>query len=528
MNGSTVYVVSNTTHVWINASVNLASTQGLSDGDSFTIGGREWKILDVGKYEDGDPYDYIFRVMLADRIKICLGEECSPFLELNVSDKYDNNRGMRFCVESEKEWKDYWGGESCDEGQTVYVVSNSTHVWINASTDLTESSALTTDDEFELNGTNWKVVSVDEQQFRVKRANGICGEFCTHEGEELIEIIPPQLDGNFYFGKRYFREICDDEGCTQDRPVYFYNNGTTVWITNETNMTNAPHNTTGGVIMDTYGALWNITLIKKNEVTLSGINVSAGSYIFVNTSLSKSGIFMKGEVETKEDMVYLLVADTNLQGVYDTLIISNDSENFLNGNIISVHSNQSEREIFEGMYLLSIDPRGTEIMFYRNNTGDWPELGDYRYGDNITIPVIVKRPGGGSGEINLTIDKARNDETGQIILINSNVTTCNSDLCEIKINLQDYNISSGRYAFGIIAESSEGMEKMKDWKWPRATTRKYLVTTYSGYAHMISGFEPVKLERFGWENYGDIHELRNETRCGGSVAVLGVMRGAHP
>ena len=124
----------------------------------------------------------------------------------------------------------------------------------------------------------------------------------------------------------------------------------------------------------------------------------------------------------------------------------------------------------------------------------------------------------------MSIFVVRDDETGARYPISMQPVECNGT-CEIPINIEKYNLTTGRYAFGIKAERNGKEIYMEDWKWPRATVRLFLIDTRSGYAAKISGFKPIKFERYSWENYGELPELKEDKRC--NLNLSGVLVQAH-
>ncbi|MGC9310168.1 MAG: hypothetical protein ACP5E4_00420, partial [Candidatus Aenigmatarchaeota archaeon] len=288
--GTTVYVASNTTSIWVNESLEgFNQSTALFEESTFEINGRLWSVSRIGKTEgDADSLKH-FAVALSDRIKLNLGGE---EVYLSVSNKYAENYAMRFCIREGQEWNEDWD-DNC-EGQTVYVVSNATHLWVDTSIDLTGASPLAEDDEFEAGNVTWRVVSVDGQEFRVNNAAGICGEMQVCDGEgcerQAYNIVPPNnsesfttfyygyipnIIGNLEYGDRWFSEMFP--AFNYSRPVYVFHNTTHVWISDEANFSSVAGVAVGSVLTDPYGGIWNVSSINRNKAVLRGINILAST-----------------------------------------------------------------------------------------------------------------------------------------------------------------------------------------------------------------------------------------------------------
>jgi hypothetical protein len=321
----------------------------------------------------------------------------------------------------------------------------------------------------------------------------------------------------------------------ENRSLYFYHNTTYVWISNDSsNMTllGGPK-TVGETFNDSYGGTWKVNSISKSKVTIVGQNVLAQTGAYINMSLSKSGVVKIGRIEEHwlggwdkntgqnrgldldgdgclNSTCYIAISDSQTAGIYDTFFFFNQSGNddFLSS--ISVDETNVSKKVFglnDTVTLLSIDPRASMVRFYSSKAGDWAELGDFRMDGNISIPVIVKDPNGSAVSANISIPNIRVKGTGvnRILSLGSSVPNATiTGAGEVRINnISQYNLGSGEYVFEIMAEQDGSQEMLEEWKWPRANPRTFLVDGYTGQAGYVSGFVPLQIIRYDWENYGE-------------------------
>jgi len=95
---------------------------------------------------------------------------------------------------------------------------------------------------------------------------------------------------------------------------------------------------------------------------------------------------------------------------YNTLAFSNYEQkwNFTDADmVVSVNSaDRAQRQvgISDKLTLLSIDPRAKSVKFYDPQVmGEWPELGDTKIGDNVTIPLLIRTPAGNPVTANVSV-----------------------------------------------------------------------------------------------------------------------------
>jgi hypothetical protein len=454
-------------------------------------------------------------------------------INITVNGSYNENFGNVFCLGSNGWWDDRGpGGCGGDSGITIYVVSNTTHIWLNTTTNLRFTASKTVGDTFNLGGKTWNITSISDNSFRVKHANNlICGEAwtCSNNGctQSTYTLLPPSNYSEFYHG--YVNLVGDNNvgnnlgpGFDSSRYVYMYHNKTHLWVSSGTNMSSVTPIAVNSI--GSFNGTWKVTLLNKQQVELEGQDVLAntGAYI-INTSLSRSGVFKIGKLEeyqfgswNKESgqrngmdlngdgqtngSAYFIITDNATSGIYDTFIFSTNN-NFTN--IIPISANRTTRTFGLGdkLTLLNIDPRASNIRFYSNQTGDWSDLGEYRIGTNITIPIVVSAPSGSGVTRNVSVEWIKRRYGGMELF--TNITPIIREinyLGELSINVSSYG--QGEFVFQISAGDT-----LEEWKWPRATTRTFLVDSETGYGGYINNFKSLPLTRYDWENYGDVKEI---------------------
>ena len=549
--GNTVFVYSNSTHVWINESANLIQTPPLINGSLFTIDGREWKVSSIGRTQQGGTQLNMINIIVNDLVRICQGPGCEQYFDLIVPEKYQDNFGGRFCVRQNGEWSDMFG--ECD-GNISYVYSNTTHVWINVSSDLTNTPAKAENETFDFANRTWKIANLEENKFRVKLAgNKICGEM---DNPGIYEMeLPEEYSDNYH---DHINNLIADwmsqdpnfgSSFKQPRPIYIYHNTTHVWVSNKTNMSDVNPAGINEILTDPYGGQWKVKMINKRSLKLEGQNVLADTGAFINTSYSRSGIIRIEPVREEwlggwdqmtgksrgldldgdgftNGTVYIAVADNAVKGIYDTFFFSK-TNNF--STPISVNANPEQRKFGYGkLTLLSISSvSGVQVKAYSNQPSDWAELGEFKVGSVVRVPVIVKKPSGDDGVANVSVYLIKREISGQpsqFISLPSPPNSIINGVGEIAVNLTALGLNqSGQYAFGIRAVNESAEEKLEEWKWPRATMRSFLVDSVVGDGGYIGPFMQLPLYRYDWETYGNwIPEIRTETITGINKTFEGV------
>jgi len=221
------------------------------------------------------------------------------------------------------------------------------------------------------------------------------------------------------------------------------NTGTPALYVNTTgnNFTNAPKYYEGDVFTDAYGFRWNITKLdatnsEEGKVTLKSIDGVVATrdewsqekfLIQINLSLSKSGIFLRGEnlwddewrnIDLNGDGDYdyndqylVILADTQEAGKYDRVYISNttnftrDGIDASSGSPITFGSNMPIYLVNLRYYAsLSGATNYYEVSFTSNTPSWWGvDLGTFRPGSIIRVPVMITAPGNKSQFINATV-----------------------------------------------------------------------------------------------------------------------------
>ncbi|MDY6930676.1 MAG: hypothetical protein SVJ22_02010, partial [Halobacteriota archaeon] len=486
-------------------------------------------------------------------------------LHLNGGDWDSQNKtgNGSYCVRSSGEWM--WGecGGEPDTTQ-VYAYMNNTSMWFGTSEWSGEDTNITAGDTFTLANISWQLVSAGQESFIVKlEGDYIGGRVWTFEGESSYSIIPPAGHSNnsdFYHG--YIRSLIQDDQIGSEhrfgepfnatRDVYMYHNTTHVWMTSgenqSANFSGVTGVAVGGVISDPYGGNWTVSSLSNSRVKLTGRNVLAGTGAYMNTSLSKSGTIkiesvreewlggwdresgMQRGMDLDNDTltngtVYMAITDATTSGVYDTFFFSVDNS-FTNP--ISVSDTNRTNRTFglnDTLTLLSINPRGTSVTLYSTQPGDWAELGDYKVGNNITIPIIVRNPNGNGVTANVSVPHIRISNTGQMEALSPAPSANVTGIGEVTVNMSALGYGSGGYSFELVATTQSGTERLQEWMWPRVTTRAFLLDTELGEGGTITNFVPLPITRYDWESYGEIGELFsvNQTMGNSTVNLAGLI-----
>ncbi len=467
--------------------------------------------------------------------------------------------------------------DGCPGDKFVYIAGNGSHAWINMSNNMSDSQTLTNESTFTLSGypgITWEVNSFrqnDPMYIRIKRAGAICAR--NEMGGDILTIVPPAGHDNhstFYHGPSYVvGDMWMQTDCQQkpemtkcilnisDRPGYVYHNTTHVWFyPNATfaNFTDAGKASgpvsVGGIMSDGSGGNWKVVSIAKSKVTIEGQNVLENG-VMVNASLSTSGKIWLGELRedelgfenklseektgwdldndgTKNGTVMFVIIDSS--NGYDKLAYSkNASRKWNMSEIIDVSDTRANRQFGAGsekLILLNIDPRADRVMFYDPNaTGDWPEIGDSRVGDNITIPVVVKSPDGSPISANVSIPHMKVKTSSGTTIEPAGVgPVLIEGVGEIEVNVSSLGYGAGRYEFELKAENDAlGEEMLNEWLWPRSTVRNFLIDTSAGYGGIITNFAAMEVDVYGgWDSPVKIRNLFTVNQSGVPV-MKGVM-----
>ncbi|MBN2330241.1 MAG: hypothetical protein JXC85_00325 [Candidatus Aenigmarchaeota archaeon] len=469
------------------------------------------------------------------------------------------------CIEKQSgTWRQISSPPECPSGKYIFLVANGTYAWINTSSDMSNTDTLTNGSTFELSNypnLTWEVNALSEDEpymITIKLAGYVCGRNEMEENGTFIMVVPPSDAENhstFYHGPNYivgdmWQQGPPDENSPRfrlnisDRPVYVYHNTTHLWIfpgLEDVNFTSAGVQgpvAPGGAIEDGYGGRWKVISISKGQITLKGENILENG-IMVNTSLSKSGRIMLGHLEEdrlgfedkfKEEKKGLdLDGDGNSTGGYlyflllddgtgyNKLIYSNYSQawNFTDESML-VDLNDPDRNnrqvgLNDQLTLLNIDPRASMVLFYDPDAlGDWPELGDFKIFDNITIPVIVKSPDGSPVVANVSVPHVKvKTQAGTSIMLTGFSPVVLSGIGEISVNVSALGLGSGRFEFELKASNDTiGEEMMNEWMWPRATVRNFLVDNHAGYGGITTSLVGIDVQSFGsWGSDVHVREL---------------------
>jgi hypothetical protein len=469
----------------------------------------------------------------------------------------------RMCINQQEGRWQYASapGDQCQGNNFAYIAGNGTNVWINTISNLSGAPTLTNTSTFTLPGIpgTWYVQTLRENEpsyVRINQYGMICGRNETGQGQgNFIRLVPPAAHANystFYHGSTYIvgnmwepvEQRCQDEDRQRndlicllnitDRPIYVYHNTTHLWlyspVAGTINFTSAqakgPY-AVGDIAQDGYGGLWKVISISKGVVKLRGQNILENG-IMINTSLTTSGNVYVGELREeslgmknqmsgqqngmdldgdglKNSTLYFLILDNgsgyNLLAFSDYLQKWNFTNTSRVKNVNSVNRTARQVGVAEKLTLLSIDPRAQKVKLYDPFAkGDWPELGDSRIGDNVTIPVIVKSPSGAAVAANVSVPhmKIKTPTTTRIVATGLPPLEITGGIGEIRVNITALGyIASGGYEFEVKANNANGEETLNEWNWPRTTARNFLVDGTSGYGGIISSFVQVPVLSYG-------------------------------
>jgi hypothetical protein len=148
-------------------------------------------------------------------------------------------------------------------------------------------------------------------------------------------------------------------------------------------------------------------------------------------------------------------------------------------------------------------------------------MGDSRFGDNITIPVVVKSPDGSAIAANVSIPNLKiKTPTGTTYASIPGITKEITGIGELSINISNLSLSAGRYEFELRADSTVyGLEYLNEWMWPRSVVRNFLVDSSSGYGGIITDFVGVKADSYG--GWGSTSRILNLMTVNGSDGGYG-------
>jgi hypothetical protein len=404
-----------------------------------------------------------------------------------VDDQWNN---WTFCVLDSGEWNSQACGGEGPPGTNTTILSNGSSLSING-TNYTAGS------NFSLAGKNWTIVSIGGQQnssFHINSTNGICGDMWTNCGEQGCQqsgyiMSPPSNYSTFYHG---FMENLVSSGDfdrvlsrSENRSLYFY------------------HNTSHAYINVSKSRSGVIKIGWIEEFRLGGWDKNSGQ---------NRGLDLDGDGYAN-GTACIAIADSQTAGIYDTFFFFNQTGDYKFSANLSVSDSNTSNKVFgrnDTVILLSIDPRADRVRFYSDKIGDWASLGDFRMEGNVSIPVIVKSPNGSAVSANVSVQNVRviKTATNQVYSLNPVPNATINGTGELRItNISQYGLGTGEYVFEIRATLGQNTEMLEEWKWPRAYPRVFLVDGYTGQAGYVSGFAPLNITRYDWENYGEILQV---------------------
>ncbi|MBR9679964.1 MAG: hypothetical protein GOU99_02860 [Candidatus Altiarchaeota archaeon] len=173
------YVILNGTHLWFDTDEDFTGVASLQEGDSFVAKSINWTIVKIGPGE-------MFSIKATDKIcgsyEICNGPgPCQKGSIMFVPPTgYENFSKYYFGVAG-LFWENFGDNEeSCNGGEFSFIAfHNKTHIWatnvtasggeVNAN--LSAVTPVIKDQNLQLNGSDWKIISLDVEQFTIRSVN---------------------------------------------------------------------------------------------------------------------------------------------------------------------------------------------------------------------------------------------------------------------------------------------------------------------------------------------------------------------
>ncbi|NOR85057.1 hypothetical protein GQ473_02980, partial [archaeon] len=351
---------------------------------------------------------------------------------------------------------------------------------------------------------------------------------CKYGATRMVNKIAPQADWESY-NWTYF--LLEKENGT------LYVNASMVendWSVNFTGLTALSENDT---FLDGAGNNWSIVEIdtSSNTITLEVIdgviaynkdnwndqeNTYSETYLFnLDVSISKSGKFLRADdlednewsnvdldndgVMSWDERYYVILADTNISGIYDTVYVSN-STNFTNAIVASpgVPINFSTDSDVNSIYLLkkkynsgsSGNTNYYQLVYTTNNPG-WPgrDIGIYQPNSTLKVPIYVTEPSNKSKGIENATVRIKNlvkfgynGETNIPLTTYVDVNTTNTGFALIDVNLS--GVLNGDYFVKVEVEyNGENVTTATIWDNPRVAVRNFVVRGEIGLKGLVDG-----------------------------------------
>ncbi|MCK5040040.1 MAG: hypothetical protein KAR87_03670, partial [Candidatus Aenigmarchaeota archaeon] len=301
------------------------------------------------------------------------------------------------------------------------------------------------------------------------------------------------------------------------------------------NYINAPNYTTGQIFMDSAGFSWNITSIDASEnkvyvdfmdgfivaecpdcsVSSDDANANPNQQnmpLIINKSLSISGKILQGQLRDEQwlglnlnndadywDNYIIVMIDTAVSGIYDTVYISN-STNVTRDGILASSGLPVGFNGAKPTYLVSsVYTAGTgyQLSFstYKSGWGGM-QMGTFPPTEqSIKIPVLVTSPSNESEYKNnatVVLDSLMQmSMTGPVTIpiTGVNDTTNQYGFALIEFNISAVDINTGSYFLNIKVkenDSNEWVENTAIWNNPRINVRNFVVSNYIGLKGQIN------------------------------------------
>ncbi len=383
------------------------------------------------------------------------------------------------------------------------------------------------------NRTNFRVnETCGSASFSVGKPSDVADTNCYCIDKRILDINQITTFDSYKYNTTYF---LFDRNSTNPR---LFINTTAGEDATFVNFSNASYYTEGDIFTDAAGYRWKITELDPatGDVYLQAVDGVIGrdpwnneTFLFiVNQSLSKSGKFLysgepardndwlkidlDGDGDYYNDEYFMLLADSQTAGKYDTVLIS-PTTNMSEGDDTQDEAIQLAQNA-SPIYLLNIRYSAISSqyvpVFTSNKISDWPgmNLGTYKAGSVIKIPVIVTSPSNSSIFKNATVNVTALIRMGSFTMERIPITgasavtnkTGKPGVAIIKVNTSGLDLS-GLYKVEIQAldldlpASQATWVKMPNvWEYPEIEIRNFEVHTMPGRLGKITGIKIMNVD----------------------------------
>ena len=330
--------------------------------------------------------------------------------------------------------------------------------------------------------------------------NSYIGKVCQQEGIQLLS------DWELEWDREPFWALVN-----RTEPQTLYVNFKSANFSDETNTTLLHEGATLSELYEngTTVRRWNVTSVSSGgTVNLEGIDCLGSGYK-IDTSVSKSGTFLIGEMwdcdwlkidldgdgsymqewQSGSGRYYVALADNKTAGVYDTVLVSNTT-NFTD----AIDASSGDDVTFGGDPILMVglmyENSRYEVRFTSYHTG-WGGmmLGTFSQGSVIKVPFLVQEPGGSVGisGASVVIDSLKQFSPSGIsttAISGVNGTTSTAGLAMLEINTTELVIPNGEYMIHynvtLPAPYDASISPEEMWNLPMLQIRSFVIEANIG------------------------------------------------